>query len=84
MYFIIWGSDPDSQPVGCITVLTPFEEVTRQMSSSTSSVAKLIPSVTVLKWLLTQEKQEDTRIKTMKGNPLEAVQESFRTTKVEP
>ncbi|XP_057192592.1 zinc finger BED domain-containing protein 4-like [Triplophysa rosa] len=32
-----------------VTVLAPFEELTKQISSSTSSVAEVIPSVTVLK-----------------------------------
>ncbi len=49
-----------------VTVLAPFEELTKQISSSTSSAAEVIPSVTVLKRLLARESQEDTGIKTMK------------------
>ena len=49
-----------------ITVLAPFEELTRQISFSTSSAAEVIPSVTTLKCLLAQENKGDTGIKTMK------------------
>ena len=67
-----------------ITVLAPFEELTRQMSSSTSSAAEVIPSVTVLKRLLARENEEDTGIKTMKKTLLEAVQKRFKTIENEP
>lgn len=67
-----------------ITVLAPFEELTRQMSSSTSSAAEVIPSVTVLKRLLSRENEEDTGIKTMKTTLLEAVQKRFKTIENEP
>jgi len=56
-----------------ITVLVPFEGLTRQMRSSTSSAPEVIPSVTVLKCLLARENEEDTGIKTMKKIFLEAV-----------
>ncbi len=49
-----------------VTVLAPFEELTKQISSSTSSAAEVIPSVTVLKRLLARESQEDTGIKQWK------------------
>ncbi|RXN29633.1 centrosomal protein of 112 kDa [Labeo rohita] len=67
-----------------VTVLAPFEEVTKQISSSTSSVAEVIPSVTVLKRLLARESQEDTGIKTMKTTLLEAVKKRFATIEEEP
>ncbi|KAI2649262.1 Zinc finger BED domain-containing protein 4 [Labeo rohita] len=67
-----------------VTVLAPFEEVTKQISSSTSSVVEVIPSVTVLKWLLARESQEDTGIKTMKTTLLEAVKKRFATIEEEP
>nr|XP_043897683.1 zinc finger BED domain-containing protein 4-like [Solea senegalensis] len=67
-----------------ITVLVPFEELTRQISSSTSSAAEVIPSVTVLKRLLARENQGDTGIKTMKTTLLEAVQKRFKTIENEP
>ncbi|CAM4568595.1 unnamed protein product [Leuciscus chuanchicus] len=43
-----------------ITVLAPFEELTRQISSSTSSAAEVLPSVTVLKRLFARENEGDT------------------------
>ncbi|KAG7479494.1 zinc finger BED domain-containing protein 4-like [Solea senegalensis] len=67
-----------------ITVLAPFEELTRQISSSTSSAAEVIPSVTVLKRLLARENEGDTGIKTMKTILLEAVQRRFKTIENEP
>ncbi|KAI2648703.1 Zinc finger BED domain-containing protein 4 [Labeo rohita] len=67
-----------------VTVLAPLEEVTKQISSSTSSVAEVIPSVTVLKRLLARESQEDTGIKTMKTTLLEAVKKQFATIEEEP
>ncbi|XP_052393278.1 zinc finger BED domain-containing protein 4-like [Carassius gibelio] len=67
-----------------IIVLAPFEELTRQISSSTSSAAEVIPSVTVLKRLLARENEGDTGIKTMKTTLLEAVQKRFKTIENEP
>lgn len=64
--------------------MAPFEELTKQISSSTLSVAEVIPSVTVLKWLLARESQEDTGIKTMKTTLLEAVKKRFATIEEEP
>ena len=62
-----------------ITVLAPFEELTRQIISSTSSAAEFIPSITVLKRLLALENKVDMGIKTMKTTLLEAVQKRFKT-----
>ena len=54
-------------------ILAPFEELTRKVSSSTSSTADVIPAVTVLKHLLAKENKDDTGIKTMKTTLLQAV-----------
>ena len=51
------ASDTYCKPVGFTgknkTVLAPFEELTKLISSTTSSTAEVIPSVTVVKCLLT-------------------------------
>lgn len=59
-----------------VIVLSPFEELTRAISSSQSSTADVIPAVLVLKCLLTF-RDTDTRIKTMKSTLLQAVNERF-------
>ncbi|ROL50877.1 Zinc finger BED domain-containing protein 4 [Anabarilius grahami] len=67
-----------------IIVLATFEELTRQISSSSSSAAEVIPSVTVLKRLLARENEGDTGIKTMKTTLLEAAQKRFKNIENEP
>ncbi|XP_016330604.1 zinc finger BED domain-containing protein 4-like [Sinocyclocheilus anshuiensis] len=67
-----------------VTFLAPFEKLTKQISSSTSSVAEVIPSVTVLKRLRARESQEDTGMKTMKTTLLEAVKKRFATIEEDP
>lgn len=42
-----------------MTVLKPFEELTRKVSSSTASAADVIPAVTVLKRILAKENEAD-------------------------
>lgn len=54
------------------------------MSSSSASVADVIPIVTVLKHALTRENEADEGIKTMKGTLLEAVNRRFRDVESEP
>lgn len=54
-----------------ITALAPFEEV----SSLSASVSDVIPNVSVLKGILTQE-HEDDRIKSMKVTVVEAVKKN--------
>lgn len=51
--------------------LEPFEEFTRKVSSATSSTADVVPSVTILKCLLSVETEADSGIKTMKKTRLE-------------
>ncbi|KAJ8412329.1 hypothetical protein AAFF_G00145960 [Aldrovandia affinis] len=48
-----------------ITVLVPFEELTRQVSSSDASASDVIPAVTVLQRLLAKETDEDRGIRTL-------------------
>jgi hypothetical protein len=64
--------------------LEPFEELTRKVSSATSSTADVIPSVTVLKCVLSMETEADSGIKTMKRTLLEAVDKRFSTVEDEP
>ncbi len=60
-------------PEKLMTSLEPFEELTRKVSSDTASTADVIPSVTVLKRLLSMETEADSGLKTMKKTLLEAV-----------
>lgn len=66
------------------TCLEPFEEFTRKVSSVTASAADVIPSVTVLKRVLSMETEADSRIKTMKKPLLEAIDKRFSTVENEP
>ncbi len=65
-------------------VLSPFEELTRTISSSSSTTADVIPTVSVLKRLLSQERDTDTGIKTMKSTLLQAVNTRFGYIEDEP
>lgn len=67
-----------------VTVLEPFEELTRKISSATSTAADVIPAVTVLKRLLAEENITDTGIKTMKSTLLQAVIRRFNSIESEP
>lgn len=66
------------------TCLEPFEEFTRKVSSATASAADVIPSVTVLKRVLSMETEADSGIKTMKKTLLEAIDKCFSTVEDEP
>uniref|UniRef100_UPI0037E9BABF ribitol-5-phosphate transferase FKTN isoform X2 n=1 Tax=Semicossyphus pulcher TaxID=241346 RepID=UPI0037E9BABF len=67
-----------------MTVLAPFEELTRKVSSSTASAADVIPAVTVLRRILAKENEADSGIKTMKTTLLQAVNKRFSTVEDEP
>ncbi|KAI7792535.1 putative zinc finger BED domain-containing protein 4-like [Triplophysa rosa] len=67
-----------------ITVLAPFEELTREVSSSFAFASDVIPSVIVLKRILTRQTETDEGIKSMKGTLLEAVNRRFRDVESEP
>ncbi|XP_036417200.1 zinc finger BED domain-containing protein 4-like isoform X1 [Colossoma macropomum] len=60
-----------------VTILTPFEELTRQVSSSDASASDVIPAITVLQRLLSKEADEEPGINTMKRTLLTAVQKRF-------
>lgn len=58
-------------------VLAPFEEMTREVSGSSTSVADVIPIVCVLKRVLIRENKADQGIKTMKSTLLDLVNRRF-------
>ncbi|XP_032358832.1 zinc finger BED domain-containing protein 4 [Etheostoma spectabile] len=60
-----------------ISLLAPFEELTHQISSSTASVADVIPSIRALTRLLEKTAETDHGVKTSKATLLEAVQNRF-------
>ncbi|KAI2659240.1 Zinc finger BED domain-containing protein 4 [Labeo rohita] len=66
-----------------VTVLEPFKELTRKISSATSTAADVIPAVTVLKRLLAEENSTDSGIKTMKSTLLQAVSRRFSSIESE-
>ena len=59
------------------SVLGPFEELTRRVSSSDAMAADVIPAITVLRRFLSRETEEDHGIKTMKGTLSAAVMKRF-------
>ncbi|XDV12369.1 hypothetical protein PO909_001064 [Leuciscus waleckii] len=67
-----------------VTVLEPFEELTKKISSATSTAADVIPAVTVLTRLLAEENSTDSGIKTMKSTLLQAVSRRFSSIESEP
>ncbi|KAM4808378.1 zinc finger BED domain-containing protein 4-like [Rhinophrynus dorsalis] len=62
-----------------LNILSPFEELTRQVSSS-----DVIPAVTVLLHMLSREMDEDHGVKTMKSTLLAAVRKRFSDTEENP
>ena len=66
-----------------VVVLSPFEELTREISAATASAADVIPAITVLKRHLSREESTDAGIKTMKRTLLEAVTERFDNVETE-
>ncbi|CAI5660564.1 unnamed protein product [Oreochromis niloticus] len=67
-----------------ISVLGPFEELTRKVSSSDAMTADVIPAVTVLHRFLTRETDEDLGIKAMKGTLAAAVRTRFTDVEENP
>ncbi|KAI4872545.1 hypothetical protein NFI96_025157, partial [Prochilodus magdalenae] len=67
-----------------VIVLEPFEELTRNISSATSTTADVIPAITVLKRLLSNESSTDSDIKTMKSTLLQAVDRRFSNIEGNP
>ncbi|XP_026087257.1 zinc finger BED domain-containing protein 4-like [Carassius auratus] len=67
-----------------VTVLGPFEELTRKVSSSEAMAADVIPAVTVLQRFLSRETDDDHGIKTMKGTLAAAVRRRFSDVEEQP
>uniref|UniRef100_A0A3Q4HCF9 HAT C-terminal dimerisation domain-containing protein n=1 Tax=Neolamprologus brichardi TaxID=32507 RepID=A0A3Q4HCF9_NEOBR len=67
-----------------ISVLGPFEELTRKVSSSDATAADVIPAVTVLHRFLTRETDEDYEIKVMKGTLAATVRMRFTDVEENP
>ncbi|KAM3875860.1 zinc finger BED domain-containing protein 4-like [Diretmus argenteus] len=65
-------------------VLVPFEQLTRDVSMATASAADVIPAITALRRLLSQEKTTDQGVKTMKSTLLAAVETRFAGIEEEP
>ncbi|XP_063041041.1 zinc finger BED domain-containing protein 4-like [Engraulis encrasicolus] len=60
-----------------ITILAPFEELTKEISSSSASAADVIPCVRALTRLLEKTVETDHGVKTAKSVLLDAVQRRF-------
>ena len=67
-----------------ITLLSPFEQLTRKVSSSEASAADVIPSVRALRCLLSKQTDTDHGVKTTKTTLLEAVNERFYQIECDP
>ena len=67
-----------------VQALAPFEELTREVSSSSASASDVIPIVQVLKRFLSRPNEADEGIRTMKGTLLEAVRRRFTHLESEP
>lgn len=49
-----------------MSLLAPFEELTKKISSSTATAADVIPAITALKWLLERRAYTDHGVATAK------------------
>ncbi|XP_013880066.1 zinc finger BED domain-containing protein 4 [Austrofundulus limnaeus] len=65
-------------------VLTPFEELTTNVSAASSTAADVIPSIHVLIRFLSKESEDDQGIQTMKTTLLDAVRRRFKHIESEP
>ncbi|KAL1276283.1 hypothetical protein QQF64_035906 [Cirrhinus molitorella] len=66
-------------------VLSPFEELTRDVSRESATAADVTPAgKTVLRRVLSREDDDDQGIKTMKRTLLEAVEKRFADVETEP
>ncbi|XP_034542641.1 zinc finger BED domain-containing protein 4-like [Notolabrus celidotus] len=66
------------------TLLTPFEQLTREISSHLATAADVSPSVVALKRLLSKTADTDSGVGTAKSTLLEAVNERFGSAFSEP
>ncbi len=60
-----------------LSLLAPFEQLTKEISSSDASVVDVIPLIAALKRLLSKEVETDHGVKTMKSTLLESVSTRF-------
>ncbi|XP_023694530.2 zinc finger BED domain-containing protein 4-like isoform X1 [Paramormyrops kingsleyae] len=67
-----------------MNILALFAELTRNISSSTSTTADVIPAISVLERLLSRQDDSDTGIKSMKTTLLQAVNRRFGEVQDEP
>ncbi|XP_067300896.1 zinc finger BED domain-containing protein 4-like [Pseudorasbora parva] len=67
-----------------LSLLAPFEQITKEISSSDASVADIIPLLAALKRLLNKEAETDHGVKTTKSALLEAVSTRFSQADSEP
>nr|XP_023693584.1 zinc finger BED domain-containing protein 4-like [Paramormyrops kingsleyae] len=67
-----------------LTILAPFEELTKEISSSTATAADVIPAITALKRLLEKPASTDRGVGTAKATLLEAVVRRFNNIEQEP
>ncbi|XP_060931918.1 zinc finger BED domain-containing protein 4-like [Limanda limanda] len=67
-----------------LSLLAPFEQITKKISSSDASAADVIPLLAALKRLLSKEAETDYGVKTTKSALLEAVNKRFSQADSEP
>ena len=67
-----------------LSILAPFEEMTRDISSAAACVSTVIPSVLALTRLLATDADKDEGIKTAKRTLLAAVKRRFASIQTEP
>lgn len=67
-----------------ITLLAPFEQLTREISSAEASTADVIPAVVALTRLLSRPTDTDRGVQTAKATLLKAVNDRFHGAQCEP
>lgn len=67
-----------------LTLLSPFEQLTREISASEASAADVIPSVRALTRLLRKDVDTDRGVKTTKTTLLEAINKRFDQIEFDP
>lgn len=67
-----------------VSLLAPFEQMTKEISSAKASAAEVIPLIAALKRLLGKEVETDHGVKTAKKTLLEAVNKRFQDTESNP
>ncbi|RXN15512.1 zinc finger BED domain-containing 4-like protein [Labeo rohita] len=67
-----------------VSLLAPFEQLTKEISSAQASVAEVIPLIAALKRLLGKEAETDHGVKTAKKTLLEAVNKRFQDIESNP